>query len=271
MLPEPALAPAQGHVLLVGAGPGPADLLTVRALRAVETAEALLYDALVGVEILDLAPPGCLRIQTGKRAGRASMAQATINRLMLRLAGRGLRVVRLKGGDPSIFGRVGEESALLKAHGVPVEIVPGVTAACAAAAQFDFPLTHRGVARRVVFTTATLQSGALDPAWDAAADPEATLAIYMGGAAAGELSARLIAAGRAPSTPVLAVENVGRPASRIAGGTLDRLGELAAATNGGPVLIVVGEVAALADSAWDPTALLGACVAPPRDRIVAVA
>ncbi|HEX7760944.1 MAG TPA: uroporphyrinogen-III C-methyltransferase [Caulobacteraceae bacterium] len=235
-----------GLVQLVGAGPGPADLLTVRALRAIEGAQALLYDALVGPEILELAPPGCVRIQTGKRAGRASMKQQTINRLMLRLARRGLRVVRLKGGDPSIFGRVGEESAFLKAHGVAVEIVPGVTAACAAAAQFDFPLTHRGLARRVVFTTATVQSGELVADWSAASDLEATLAIYMGGGAGEALSARLIAAGRAPTTPVLAVESAGGPQSRLATGTLAQLPRLAASVNGGPVLIVVGEVAALA-------------------------
>jgi uroporphyrin-III C-methyltransferase len=174
------------------------------------------------------------------------MKQETINRLMLRLARRGLKVVRLKGGDPSIFGRVGEESAFLKGHGVPVEIVPGVTAACAAAAEFDFPLTHRGAARRVVFTTATLKSGAINPDWDAAADPEATLAIYMGGAAAEELSQRLIAAGRAPSTPVLAVESAGAPGSRLARGTLEFLSDLTTPQNGGPILIVVGEVAALA-------------------------
>ena len=244
MPPEASL----GRVLLVGAGPGPVDLMTVRALRAVESAQALLYDALVGPNILDLAPPGCLRIQTGKRAGRTSMAQQTINGLMLRLARRGLKVVRLKGGDPSIFGRVGEESAFLKGHGVPVEIVPGVTAACAAAAEFDFPLTHRGAARRVVFTTATLQSGGINPDWDAAADPEATLAIYMGGAAADELSRRLIAAGRAPSTPVLAVESAGAPNARLARGTLEHLADLTTPQNGGPILIVVGEVAALAMS-----------------------
>lgn len=235
-----------GRVQLVGAGPGPADLLTLRALRAVEAAQALLYDALVGPEILDLAPPGCLRIQTGKRAGRTSMKQETINRLMLRLARRGLRVVRLKGGDPSVFGRVGEESAFLQGHGVPVEIVPGVTAACAAAAQFDFPLTHRGLARRVVFTTATVQDGTLVADWSAAADREATLAIYMGGAAAGELSARLIAAGRPASTPALAVESAGGPSARLRIGTLASLADLARSRDGGPVMIVVGEVAALA-------------------------
>ncbi|WP_421931436.1 uroporphyrinogen-III C-methyltransferase [Phenylobacterium sp.] len=246
-----------GEVLLVGAGPGPVDLMTVRALRAVESAQALLYDALVGEEILTLAPQGCLRIQTGKRAGRTSMKQETINRLMLRLARRGLRVVRLKGGDPSIFGRVGEERAFLQGHGVPVQIVPGVTAACAAAAQFGFPLTHRGQARRVVFTTARLEAGKLALDWRAAADPEATLAIYMGGGAAQALSEALIAAGRAPSTPVLAVESAGGPQARLASGRLEGLGPLCAPAHGGPVLIVVGEVAALADGALDSLALGG--------------
>src|SRR5919206_205537 len=113
-----------GEVLLVGAGPGPADLMTVRAVRAVEGAEALLYDALVHEEVLALAPRGCVRIQTGKRAGRASMSQETINRLMLRLARRGLKVVRLKGGDPSVFGRVGEEAAFLNGHGIATEVTP---------------------------------------------------------------------------------------------------------------------------------------------------
>jgi uroporphyrin-III C-methyltransferase len=230
----------------VGAGPGPADLLTVRALRAIEGAEALLYDALVSDEVLALAPAACLKIQTGKRAGRASMKQETINRLMLRLARRGLKVVRLKGGDPSVFGRVGEEAAFLAAHGVASEVVPGVTAACAAAAQFGFPLTHRGQARRVVFTTARLEAGALQADWSAAADPEATLAIYMGGSAAGELGACLVAAGRSPSTPAVAVENAGSPDARLRRGTVRELGRLVEAGCGGPVLLVVGEVAGLA-------------------------
>lgn len=238
-----------GQVLLVGAGPGPADLMTVRALRAVQGAQALLYDALVGADVLDLAPANCIRIQTGKRAGRASMAQDTINRLMLRLARRGLKVVRLKGGDPSIFGRVGEESAFLKSQGVPVEIVPGVTTACAAAAQFDFPLTHRGLARRVVFATATLTAGRLVADWDGAADPETTLAIYMGGAAAEQIRARLIAAGRASTTPVAVIENVGGPEARFISGSLEGLPALAAATGAGPVMIVVGDVTALAPGA----------------------
>ena len=244
--------PEVGRVLLVGAGPGPVDLMTMRAVRAVESAQALLYDALISQEAIALAPPGCIRIQTGKRSGRTSMKQETINRLMLRLARRGLRVVRLKGGDPSVFGRVGEESDFLKGHGVPIEIVPGVTAACAAAAQFDFPLTHRGEARRVVFTTARLEAGALTGDWSAAADPEATMAIYMGGEVVAELSRRMIAAGRCPTTPALAVEQAGGSDARLYRGTLATLANQLVETRGGPLLIVIGQVAARARNARPP-------------------
>jgi uroporphyrin-III C-methyltransferase len=232
-------------VQLVGAGPGAADLLTLRAARAIEGAQALLYDALVGEDILALAPQACLKIQTGKRAGRPSMRQETINRLMIRLAQRGLRVVRLKGGDPSIFGRVGEEAQALRQQGLAVEIVPGVTAACAAAAQFGLPLTHRGVARRVVMTTATTQDGKLSLDWAAAADPEATLAIYMGGRAAPEIARCLIAAGRLPDTPVAVVRNASGPGAQLQSMTL---AALAAAPSvdlkSGPALIMVGEALA---------------------------
>ncbi|WP_309644838.1 uroporphyrinogen-III C-methyltransferase [Phenylobacterium sp.] len=235
-----------GRVQLVGAGPGAADLLTVRALRAVEGAQALLYDALVGEEILALAPVACLKMQTGKRAGRTSMKQETINRLMLRLARKGLRVVRLKGGDPSIFGRVGEEAAFLDAHGVETEIVPGVTAACAAAAQFGFPLTHRGEARRVVFATATTRDGALtESGWAAAGDPQTTLALYMGRDQLAAAADRLISHGRASTTPALAIENAGRPDARAVSGTLEDLAaSLASQAFDGPVVLLIGEVVA---------------------------
>ncbi|MDP1738101.1 MAG: uroporphyrinogen-III C-methyltransferase [Caulobacter sp.] len=237
-----------GRVLLVGAGPGPADLMTVRAMRVVQGAQALLYDALVSDEVVALAPPGCFRIQTGKRAGRASMAQETINWLMLRLARRGLTVVRLKGGDPSIFGRVGEEVDYLRRHGVPTEVVPAVTAACAAAAQFDIPLTHRGVARRVLFATARTEGGALvDVDWRGLADGQTTLALYMGRSAAGLLAKQLIADGLAADTPAAAIENTGAPTARLVRASL---ATLAAALGDmdpqGPVLILIGEVAARA-------------------------
>lgn len=237
-----------GSVALVGAGPGAADLLTVRALRAIEGAQALLYDALVADEIVALAPGPCVKIQTGKRAGRASMAQATINRLMLRLARRGLRVVRLKGGDPSIFGRVGEEADFLAGHGVATTIVPGVTAATAAAAQFGLPLTHRAEARRLLISTATIQDGsALAEGWAAAADPQTTLALYMGRDKAAEIAAALIRHGRPAATPALAVENAGRADARALPSTLGRLAaDLAEAAPEGPVVLLIGAVAARA-------------------------
>lgn len=245
-MPHDALT---GRVRLVGAGPGAADLLTVRALRAIEGAQALLYDALVADDVLALAPKACLKIQTGKRAGRTSMKQATINRLMLRLARRGLEVVRLKGGDPSIFGRVGEEREFLEANGIAVEVVPGVTAACAAAAQFGFPLTHRGEARRLLICTATIAGGAfVDAGWAAAADPETTLALYMGRDQVRSVAEQLIRQGRAAATPAIAVESAGHPAARGIASTLgDLAAELDAARPTGPVVLLIGDVAARAD------------------------
>ncbi len=237
--------PSFGRVQLVGAGPGPADLMTVRAMRAVEAAQALLYDALVTDEVVGLAPVGCVKIQTGKRAGRASMSQDAINHLMLRLARRGLRVVRLKGGDPSVFGRIGEEVEFLSARCIETEVIPGVTAASAAAAQFKFPLTHRGEARRLLICTATTHDGAMPSRGWAAADPETTVAIYMGRDQLAAATADLIAQGRRPDTPATAVENAGRTDARAVHGTLENLaGRLSEAEAGGPVIVVIGEVTA---------------------------
>lgn len=242
------MPPEAGRVLLVGAGPGAVDLMTVRAMRAVQGAQALLYDALVPDEILALAPATCLRIQTGKRAGKASMKQETINRLMLRLARRGLQVVRLKGGDPSVFGRSGEERAFLEAQGIEVEVVPGVTAASAAAAQFGFPLTHRGEARRVAFATARVQDGSIvEEGWTALADAETTVALYMARDAAAAVAERLIGQGRSAATPAVAVENAGRADARLVRSTLAELPQaLAAHAFGGPVVLVIGESVAQA-------------------------
>lgn len=250
-----------GRVRLVGAGPGAADLLTVRAMRAVESAQAVLYDALVADEVLALAPAACLKIQTGKRAGRASMKQQTINRLMLRLARRGLDVVRLKGGDPSIFGRVGEEREFLEANGVAVEVIPGVTAASAAAAQFGFPLTHRGEARRLLISTATIAGGTLAEAgWAAAADPETTLALYMGRDQAQAIAEQLVRSGRPASTPAIAIENAGHPDARAMPSTLgDLAAVLDAARPAGPVVLLIGEVTARAQ-----VAPVADAVSPPR-------
>jgi uroporphyrin-III C-methyltransferase len=240
-----------GRVQLVGAGPGPADLLTVRAMRAIEGAQALLYDALVSDEVVALAPQACLKIRTGKRAGRASMDQGSINRLMVRLAKRGLTVVRLKGGDPGVFGRVGEELDVLRGHGVPAEVIPGVTAASAAAAQFGLPLTHRGAARRLLISTATITDGArLSDGWAAGADPQTTLALYMGRDQIGDVAEELIRRGRPAATPAIAIENAGHPHARAIAAPLAGLeSALAEAAPDGPVVILVGEVAARADVA----------------------
>ena len=234
---------ALAKVWLVGAGPGAADLLTVRATRAIGQAQALLYDALVDDEVLALAPEVCLKMRTGKRSGQASMSQSVINSLMLKLSQRGLRVVRLKGGDPSIFGRVGEEAAFLRRRGVPVEVIPGVTAASAAAAQFGFPLTHRGEARRVMFATARCENGVLlSDGWIGGADNETTLALYMARDTVGAVAERLIGLGRAANTPVMAVENAGRENARAIPADLASVGAaLDAAGLEGPVVVVIGE------------------------------
>lgn len=243
MLPEARL----GTVKLVGAGPGAADLLTLRAARAIGSAQALLYDALISDEVLALAPVACLKIQTGKRAGRTSMKQETINRLMLRLARRGVDVVRLKGGDPSIFGRVGEEQAFLNGHGVSTEVVPGVTAASAAAAQFGFPLTHRGESRRLLICTATSAGGGLVEAGRGSADPDTTLAFYMARDQVRALALQLIGEGRPASTPAIAVENAGHADARGIPSTLENLAEAVdAAQPTGPVVILIGDVTARA-------------------------
>jgi uroporphyrin-III C-methyltransferase len=240
-----------GKVLLVGAGPGAADLMTVRAMRAVEGAQALLYDALVDPEIIALAPAACLRIQTGKRAGKLSMKQETINKLMLRLARRGLNVVRLKGGDPSVFGRSGEERAFLEGYGVPVEIVPGVTSASAAAAQFGFPLSHRGQARRIAFATARgLDGDLVEGGWTSLADAETTVVLYMARDAARLAAGRLMEAGRDSATPAAVIENAGRPQARLIRATLASLGDVVEAADiSGPALLVVGEAVAQARTA----------------------
>ncbi len=233
-----------GEVQLVGAGPGASDLLTLRALRAIEAADVVLHDALVGEDILALIPAQARRIEVGKRGHRLSTAQDFINRLMARLAKSGAKVVRLKGGDPSLFGRVAEERLFLEARGVHVEVIPGITTATAAAAQFGFSLTKRENARRVVFATGrTAQGAQLD--WAAARDPGTTLCLYMGCGDIAAIAAELIAAGRAPSTPAIAAINVERPGARLVSTDLASLtAALAQEKHGAPVFIAIGEACA---------------------------
>lgn len=235
-----------GHVALVGAGPGAADLLTVRAIRAIEAADVVLVDALVTAEIRALIPPRARVIEVGKRGHRPSTPQDFINRLMARLALGGGVVVRLKGGDPSIFGRAGEERAFLEERGVRVEIIPGVTTASAAAAQFGFSLTQRQSARQILFATGRTLAGAQTD-WRAAIDPQTTLCLYMGCADIADISARLIEAGRDHDTPAIAAIDVERADARLISSTLGRLpSALRSEAGGAPALIVIGPACATA-------------------------
>ena len=230
-----------GFVTLCGAGPGDADLLTLGALKAIRSAEALLYDALVSDDILALAPTRCIKIGVGKRGDRLSIPQDKTNGLMIRLARRGLHVVRLKGGDPSVFGRVEEERDHLDRHGIGHRTLAGVTAASAAAAQFEFPLTHRGDARSVTFLTGRTRDGSVDLDAGAVGKPEASLVFYMSSHNAAHIEAALRAAGRGAATPLILVENAGRATARAVKGRLGDLARLAAANAWqGPVLIGVG-------------------------------
>jgi uroporphyrin-III C-methyltransferase len=242
-----------GCVLLVGAGPGAADLLTIRALRAIESADVILFDALVSTEIRALFPKAARAIEVGKRGHRPSTPQDFINRMMVRLARTGATVVRLKGGDPSIFGRAAEERDFLQAAGVPVETIAGVTTASAAAAQFNFSLSERKAARRVLFATGRTLSGAAG-GWQAAADFETTLCLYMGCGDIAAISRDLIAAGRDPATPAIAAIDVERPGARLIKSTLACLPEMMAREQpDGPVLITIGAAcAAAANSQSDP-------------------
>ena len=251
MSPSPSAATAfelpPGTVALVGAGPGDPGLLTLHALRALQAAEVLLYDRLVGPEVLALAAPAALRVEVGKAAGQHSVAQEQIHALMLQHARAGRRVVRLKGGDPFVFGRGGEELEFLRAHGIPFRVVPGITAAVACAAYAGIPLTHRDHAQSVRLLTAHCRDSIDTLDWDALAQERQTLAVYMGVAGLEALRERLLAAGRAPSTPFALVENGSRPDQRVVAGTLDDLPATARIHGvASPALLILGEVAALA-------------------------
>ena len=243
-------APA-GKVWLVGAGPGDPDLLPVTALRLLQSADVVVHDRLTPPALTDLARPDARLIDVGKRKSRHTLPQDDIHQLLVALGREGLKVVRLKGGDPFVFGRGGEELAALREAGIEAEAGPGVTSALAAAAGAAVPLTHRGLAQAVTFVTGHAavkdgEAGEPDLDWAVLSRPNHTVVIYMGVTTATMLAERLIAAGRAPSTPVLVVENASRPEERR---VLTRLAELPKAAAGldGPALLVIGEVAALAD------------------------
>jgi uroporphyrin-III C-methyltransferase/precorrin-2 dehydrogenase/sirohydrochlorin ferrochelatase len=241
-----------GHVALVGAGPGDPGLLTLRALRVLNEADIILHDRLVSAEVLDLARRDAQRIEVGKEAGHHHATQEQIHALLLQHARAGSRVVRLKGGDPFVFGRGGEELEFLSSHGIPYEVVPGVTAALACAAYSGVPLTHREHAHSVQFVTAHCKESLDTLDWKALAAPRQTLAIYMGVAHLGALRERLLAAGCAGATPVAAIENGTRSDQRVIVSSVDRLADLAELhALRSPSLLIVGEVAALARTlAW---------------------
>ncbi len=240
-----------GTVWLVGAGPGDPELLTHKAERLIGSASVIFYDALVGQGVLELVPRGVRLVPVGKRAGRHSKDQKSIDALIVGAALKGECVVRLKGGDPAIFARANEEIAACRAAGIAVRICPGITAASAAAADLGLSLTLRGLARKLIFVTAHARAGeALDLDWTSLADPDATLAIYMGKSAARDVSAQLIAAGLAGDTPVALVENASLENSSYLTTRLDLLPIAARGALGdGPALILVGSAI---ESAWTP-------------------
>ena len=240
--------PPVGVVRLVGAGPGDPGLLTLHAARALAEADVVLHDRLVSADVLALSHRDAELIEVGKRVGGDHHAtQARIHDLLVKHASAGKRVVRLKGGDPFVFGRGGEELEVLRAHGIPFEVIPGITAAVACAAYAGIPLTHREHAQSLRLLTAHAQDGDAEHDWATLSQANQTLAFYMGVSGLARLRDNLIAHGRAASTPFALVENGSRPEQRVIAGTLDELPDLAQRhAVQAPALLVIGEVAAFA-------------------------
>jgi uroporphyrin-III C-methyltransferase/precorrin-2 dehydrogenase/sirohydrochlorin ferrochelatase len=236
---------AEGFISLVGAGPGAEDLLTLRAQRALLAADVIVHDRLVPGAIIALGRRDAARIDVGKTKGCHSKSQDEINAILVREARAGRRVVRLKAGDPLIYGRAGEEMAALRDAGIAFEIVPGVTSALAAAAEAEIPLTLRGVASDLVFATGHDQAGDTLPGWAGLALSGATIAVYMARSVAGKVAGRLLEAGLPAATPVAVIENATRNERRLFAGTLAELPALAAHRDvTGPALILIGEAVA---------------------------
>jgi uroporphyrin-III C-methyltransferase/precorrin-2 dehydrogenase/sirohydrochlorin ferrochelatase len=253
-----------GSVTLVGAGPGDPGLLTRHALRALRQADVLLYDRLVSPQILQLARRDALRVEVGKAAQGHSTRQEQIHALMREHARAGRRVVRLKGGDPFVFGRGGEELEFLRAHGIGFQVIPGITAAVACAAYAGIPLTHRDHAQSLRLITAHCKDSLDTLDWQALGQERQTLAFYMGVAGLDGIQQRLLQAGRAPTTPFALVENGSRPQQRVITGTLAGLAATAQQhAVRAPALLILGEVAGLAASLhWFGAAPLSAPPSP---------
>lgn len=251
-----------GRVFLIGAGPGDPELLTLKAARMLQAADAVVHDRLVSPEVLALAPTSARLFPVGKAPRHHPTPQSEINALLIRLAAEGLTVARLKGGDPFIFGRGSEEMLALRAAGLPVEVAPGITAAQGCAAAAGVPLTHRGLATGVRYVTGHCRDDLpLDLDWSGLADPDTTLVVYMGAASIGAIAARLAASGRPPETPVLVVAEGTTPRERRLLTRLDRVAaDFSAAALVGPVLFLIGRVAGLA--ATRPAASLATLTSP---------
>jgi uroporphyrin-III C-methyltransferase len=236
-----------GKVSLVGAGPGDPDLLTVKAARLIAGAGLVVYDRLVSEAVLGLVPPTARRVDVGKESGRHSVPQHEINRLLVELASEGSDVVRLKGGDPFIFGRGGEEALCLARHGIPHDIVPGITAASGCAAAMGIPLTQRGLSDGVRLVTGHREDDGLDLNFAALADPNCTLVVYMGVGSAVRLAASLREAGLPGETPVAVIERGTTPDQRLLLATLASLpGQMAVWAPRPPALLMIGRVVSLA-------------------------
>jgi uroporphyrin-III C-methyltransferase/precorrin-2 dehydrogenase/sirohydrochlorin ferrochelatase len=233
----------RGDVALIGAGPGDPDLLTFKALRLLQRADVVLYDRLVSQEVLDLARRDAQRIYVGKQRDQHAVAQADINRTLLELAQQGLKVARLKGGDPFIFGRGGEELELLAEHNVPFQVVPGITSAAGAASYAGIPLTHRDYAQSVRFVPGYLKQETPVLTLEDCGSADETLVVYMGLKALDSVVQRLLDAGREPTTPIALVQNATLPTQVVLIGTLtDIVAQTEQQSWDGPTLILVGQV-----------------------------